>query len=239
MKMRPESAVIHHCADPSALAAALAAAVADGLRSGIAHRGGALLALSGGTTPRRFLQTLAQQELDWSRVIVTLADERWVPPTHARSNERLLRETLLAGRAASSATFVPLYADAPDPESGLRKIAPRIDALTLPFDAVVLGLGSDGHCASLFPDGDHFDAALEPGGTARVMPMRSPTAGEPRMTLTLPVLAATRALYLHIEGTDKQQVLARVLADESTLARSPLRAIVRNARVSLDVYVCP
>lgn len=238
MKMRAEFALIEHdFADPAALAAALAAAVADDLCSGIAQRGAAWLAVSGGTTPRRFLQTLAQHDLDWSRVTVTLTDERWVPPTHARSNERLLRETLLAGRAAS-ATFVPLYTDAPDPESGSRKVAQLIDALALPFDAVVLGLGNDGHCASLFPDGDHFDAALESADTARVMPMRSPTAGEPRITLTLPALAATRALYLHIEGADKRQVLAHVLAGEGALARSPLRAIARAANVPLNIYSC-
>jgi 6-phosphogluconolactonase len=227
----------HDFADPTELAQALAADVAGRLRNAVAERAQAVLVVSGGTTPRKFLAALAQQEFEWGRVIVTLADERWVPPTDPRSNERLVRETLLTGRAAA-ATFVPLYTDASDPESSLAEIAGAIDALTLPFDAVGLGLGNDGHCASLFPDGDRFDHACDPANPARVSAMRSPTAGEPRITLTLAALAATRALYLHIEGAEKQTVLARVCAGEGAYARSPLRALLRASRVPMDVYAC-
>ena len=227
----------HRYADCTTLAAALARSVAGDLRRAIAERGQALLAVSGGTTPRKFLSTLAEQELDWQRVTITLADERWVPPTNPRSNERLARETLLVGRAAA-ATFVPLYADAPDPESGLAQVAARIDALPLPFAAVVLGLGNDGHCASLFPDGDRFAQATDASSSARVLPMRSPTAGEPRITLTLSALIAARALYLQIEGADKQDTLARISVGTGALASSPLRVILQAAPVPLDVYSC-
>jgi 6-phosphogluconolactonase len=227
----------HRYADSNTLADALAQSVADDLRSGITARDQATLVVSGGTTPKKFLAKLAQQDLDWPKVTITLADERWVPPTHARSNEHLLRNTLLTARAAA-ATFVPLYTDAPDPESGLAETAKRIGALPLPFDAVVLGLGNDGHCASLFPDGDRFAQACDAANPARVSPMRSATAGEPRMTLTLAALVATRALYLHIEGADKQAVLAHVRAGEGAYAHSPLRALLRAARVPLNVYTC-
>lgn len=235
--MSDENLREHRYADSNALADALAQSVADDLRSGIAARDGATVVVSGGTTPKRFLAKLAQQDLDWTKVTITLADERWVLPTHARSNEHLLRNTLLTGCAAA-ATFVPLYTDAPDPESGLAEIAERIGALPLPFEAVVLGLGNDGHCASLFPDGDRFAQACDAANPARVSPMRSATAGEPRMTLTLATLVATRALYLHIEGADKQAVLAHVRAGEGVYARSPLRTLLRAARVPLNVYTC-
>jgi len=235
--MSDENLREHRYADSNTLADALAQSVADDLRSGIAARDRATLVVSGGTTPKKFLAKLAQQDLDWTKVTITLADERWVPPTHARSNEHLLRNTLLTGGAAA-ATFVPLYTDAPDPESGLAEIAERIGALPLPFDAVVLGLGNDGHCASLFPDGDRFAQACDTANPARVSPMRSATAGEPRMTLTLSALVATRTLYLHIEGADKQAVLAQVRAGEGAYARSPLRELLRAARVPLDVYTC-
>ena len=235
--MSDENLCEHRYADSNTLADALAQSVADDLRSGITARDQATLVVSGGTTPKKFLAKLAQQDLDWPKVTITLADERWVPPTHARSNEHLLRNTLLTARAAA-ATFVPLYTDAPDPESGLAETAKRIGALPLPFDAVVLGLGNDGHCASLFPDGDRFAQACDAANPARVSPMRSATAGEPRMTLTLSALVATRALYLHIEGADKQAVLAHVRAGEGAYAHSPLRALLRAARVPLNVYTC-
>jgi len=235
--MSDENLREHRYADSNTLADALAQSVADDLRSGITARDQATLVVSGGTTPKKFLAKLAQQDLDWPKVTITLADERWVPPTHARSNEHLLRDTLLTARAAA-ATFVPLYTDAPDPESGLAETAKRIGALPLPFDAVVLGLGNDGHCASLFPDGDRFAQACDAANPARVSPMRSATAGEPRITLTVSVLVATRALYLHIEGADKQAVLARVRAGEGAYARSPLRALLRAAHVPLNVYTC-
>jgi len=227
----------HRYADSATLASALARSVADDLRRGIDEREQALLAVSGGTTPRGFLSALACEELDWRRVTITLADERWVPPTHSRSNERLVRETLLAGRAAA-ATFVPLYAHAPDPESALAQIAVRVDALALPFDAVVLGLGNDGHCASLFADGDHFAQAVAADATARVLPMRSPSVGEPRITLTLAALISTRALYLQIEGADKQHTLTGIREGIGALAGSPLRIILKEARVPLRVYSC-
>ena len=228
--------VEHDFANSTELADALAADVAGQLRVAIAARGCALLALSGGTTPLQFMRALSRQRLDWPRVIVTLCDERWVPPRHERSNARLVRENLLQG-AASAARFVPLYVDAPDPDSGLAQVAAQVSALPLPLDAAVLGLGLDGHTASLFPDGDRIDAALDARGAALVLPMRSPSAGEPRITLTLPVLAAARNLYLHIEGPDKKRVLARIVRGEGS-RQSPLPALMQHAGAPLTVYWC-
>jgi len=228
----------YHFVDAGTLAKALAARIADDLRTAIAQTHTATLAVSGGTTPQRFLEALRQQPLEWSRLTITLADERWVPRTNPRSNERMVRATLLRDQAAQ-AGFVPLYADAPTPEAGLATVAASVGTLALPFAAVVLGLGDDGHCASLFADGDHIAQALDPTGVERVLPMRSPSAAEARITLTLPALIATRRLYLHIQGADKLQVLRRVLAGEGALQYSPLRAILHRAAVPLNVYCCP
>jgi 6-phosphogluconolactonase len=225
-------------ADSEMLAQALAQAVATDLRAGIDLRGAALLALSGGSTPRRFLQVLAMQALDWSRVTVTLADDRWVAAGDARSNERLLRETLLLGTAAQ-ARFVPLHVAAADPETALATIAANIARLDLPFDAVVLGMGLDGHCASLFPGGDRLLEALRPDGAARVLPMRAPEAAEPRMTLTLSALVSTRALYLHIEGTAKKAVLDHSLDGDPQFAEAPIRAVLHHSPVKAEVFWCP
>jgi 6-phosphogluconolactonase len=225
-------------ADPAALAEALAAAVANDLRSGVRERGWATLVVSGGSTPRRFLQTLALQPLAWGNITVTLADERWVAPSDERSNERLVRETLLRG-AAAAATFVPLYRAAATAESALVDIAANVATLSLPFDAVVLGMGLDGHCASLFPGGDRLDEALRPNGAARVLPMRAPAAEEPRITLTLAALTQARALYLHIEGERKKAVLGKALAGEAPFEQAPIARVLDNAATTPEVFYCP
>ncbi len=219
------------------LANALAKSVADDLRRGLGARATALLALSGGTTPREFLRALSQQVLDWSRVTVTLVDERWVAADDARSNARLLRENLLQNHAAA-ALFVPLYCDAPDPETGLPRIAARIAALPMPFDAVVLGLGEDGHTASFFPDGDHLAQALDPHARTQVIAMRAPDAGEPRITLSMPTVLDTRAVYLHIQGEKKREVFAQVIAAQGALASSPMRVVLDHAKSPIQVFWC-
>lgn len=224
----------HTRAAMPALAAALADAVAAVLRNALASRGRATLALSGGTTPGPFLDALATRTLDWARVIVTLADERWVPAGHPRANATLVRDTLLQG-AAAVARFVPLYTEAPTPEAGLATVRAGIDALPLPLDAVVLGMGDDGHFASLFPAGDHLAAALDPHTPARVLPMRAPDAAEPRITLTLPVLAGARSVFLLIAGRHKRGVLERAVAD----AGLPMHALLMQAHAPIAVYWAP
>ena len=220
-------------ANGDALAAALAQQVGDDLRAALAARGSASLALSGGTTPRRFLRALAEQALDWARVQVTLVDERWVPESSPRSNAALLREHLLHG-AAAAAQLVPLYRDAAEPDDALAEVETALAPL-LPLDVAVLGMGTDGHTASFFPGGDHLDTALDPQGTALLLPMRAPGAGEPRITLTLPVLQAARGLYLHIEGAEKRSVLEQALAHEPPAA--PVALVLRQA--ATQTYWCP
>ncbi len=225
--------------DGAQLALALAASVADDLARGIAARGHAVLAVSGGKTPLRFLQALSQQSLDWSKVAVTLVDERWVPPSDARSNEGFVRAHLLQGPAAA-ARFVPLYhAGAATLDDGIATIAASIAMLDLPFDALVLGMGDDGHTASFFPDADKLAEATDPKTPAIVLPMRALSAGEPRITLTLPVILDSRAIYLHIEGQRKNEVLETARYVAASNHAYPISAVLRNARAPLKVYWCP
>ncbi len=237
MNMAP-NLTSHHFTQAAAQASALAERVAAQLRDGIAARGRALVAVSGGTTPAAFFAELARQVLDWARVTVTLVDERWVPDTDPRSNAKLVKETLLQGPAAA-ATFVPLYTGAATPEAGLADAATRIAALPLPFDAVLLGMGDDGHTASFFPGGDHLAEATDPRTLAQVLPMRATRAGEPRITLTLPVLLATRALYLLIRGAKKRDLIADVRLGMDSAKDYPVRAVVHQAQVPVAVYWAP
>jgi 6-phosphogluconolactonase len=228
----------HAFADDAAVATALAAAVAARLDGAITTRGAAVLAVSGGTTPLRFFAELSRCALDWSAVTVTLCDERWVPPTHPRSNAKLVNGNLLQG-PASAARFVPLYdACADTPEGGCEAVQRRMAALAQPFDVAVLGMGEDGHTASLFPDGDRIFDALDPHTAALVLPMRAPAAGEPRITLTLPPLAAARHAFLQIEGARKLEVFSQIVDGSANYAGNPLRAVMLNRREPLAVYRC-
>jgi 6-phosphogluconolactonase len=171
-------------------------------------------------------------------VQVTLVDERWVPESDKRSNAQLVKSLLLQ-HAASAAQFVPLYTGAPTPEAGLADAVARIDALPLPFDAVVLGMGDDGHTASFFPGGDHLAEALDLNGHASVLPMHAPDAGEPRITLSLPTLLNTRALYLLVTGAKKRDILADVRLGLGTAQNYPVQAVLTQQRVPVAVYWCP
>ena len=228
---------LHSFPDPVALAESLAETIANDLRGALAARGRASLAVSGGNTPKRFLQALSLQSLPWQDVIVTLVDERWVPESNERSNARLLRENLLHGPAAE-VRFLPLYRDTPEPEQALLAIARDLAALPSPFDALVLGMGNDGHTASFFPGGDRLADALEPATRATVLPMRAPGAGEPRITLTLPPILAARRLYLHIEGTGKHRVLEDAVSGTGPGAAYPVRSVLRHAVSPVQVFYC-
>jgi 6-phosphogluconolactonase len=210
---------------PSAieLADALASSVTNALTRHIADHGIATLAVSGGTTPVKFFQALAARQLNWAAVTITLVDDRWVPESSPRSNAGLVRQHLLQGRAAA-AVFVPLVNGAETPEAGLSAADEAIAKLR-PFTAVVLGMGTDGHTASFFPGGDHLAQALAPMRGQNVDTMRAEAAGEPRITLTLPVLLEAGTLALHIEGTAKRQVLDAA-RHPGPVEDMPIRAIL-------------
>ena len=215
-------------ADREALAAALAETVAARLKAAIAERGEASIAVSGGTTPVRFFNVLSHADFDWSKVSVTLVDERWVPPDHQRSNARLVAEALLQNHAAA-ARFIPLYSDVTCPEDGIPAILLALTTVPMPFDVVVLGMGADGHTASFFPDGDHLGEALDPDNPALLTAMTAPGAGEPRITFTLAPILASGLIALHIEGDEKKAVLGQALAD-GPAEHMPVRAVLRSGR---------
>jgi 6-phosphogluconolactonase len=206
------------------LATALASDVAASLSTAITDRGHAQLALSGGTTPKLFFHELARIKIDWSRVTITLVDERCVPVADERSNARLVREHLLRLRAAS-AKFVQLYGGHGNPQE------------LGPFDVVVLGMGTDGHTASFFPGGDNLDEALDVATTKRIVTMSAPEVPEKRLTFTLPILLDSNFVVLHIEGEDKKKALAEA-EKPGPVKDMPIRAFLR-AREPIILYWCP
>lgn len=224
-------------ADGAALASALADSVSEDLRRGLDERGCASLAVSGGSTPKRFFSALSQAPLDWSHVEITLVDERWVPETDERSNAALVRRHLMQGPAAA-ARFIPLYTGDETPEAGLSAAVERLAGMHLPLDAAILGMGTDGHTASFFPGGDNLDAALDDANPSPLAAMRAPGAGEPRMTLTRSLLLRANALYLHIEGSEKAAVLEEA-RKPGPVAEMPVRAMLHQDRADLVIFYAP
>jgi 6-phosphogluconolactonase len=151
-------------------------------------------------------------DLDWSKVSITLADERWVPPDHADSNESLVRKTLLTGHAAA-ARFVPLYRQVVDDAQALKQVTADIRSMHLPFCVVMLGMGADGHTASLFPDApaQELRAAMALDNEDVVAFLHPPSVSQTRISLTRACLLDAGHRFLHITGTGKRDVLRDAL----------------------------
>jgi 6-phosphogluconolactonase len=225
----------HEFASRDELAEALASTVADVLRAAIDKRGTALLAVSGGSTPGMFFRELSRQELDWDSVTVTLVDERFVPEDSSRSNARLVRENLLQDKAAA-ARFAGLFSDASTVEGAADRAGERLSRLPLPLDAVILGMGTDGHTASFFPDAGNLESLLDLSAEAIVAPVHATSGGEPRLTLTLARILEAGFLALPIEGAEKRRVLEAALSAEAHL---PVGAVLDRAPQPVQVFWAP
>ena len=184
------------------------------------------LAVPGGTTPGPVFDVLSGLDLDWARVTVLPTDERWVDPDSPRLNARLIRERLLTGRAAA-AGFVGLASTEPTPEAAMPALVAAVTP-HLPLTLCLLGMGADGHVASLFPGGDGLEAALEEAAPP-VAAIRSAAVPEPRVSLTAPVLRGALSVHLLIVGAEKRAALER--AAKLSVAEAPVRVVLDQAVV--------
>jgi 6-phosphogluconolactonase len=212
------------------LAEKLAATIAEKLSDAIAARGTGFIAVSGGSTPALLFAELSKAAIDWKKVIVTLIDERLVPPTSPRSNARLVADKLLQGPAAA-ARFVPLYHGTDDGEEAADLAKAALGKLPWPLDVAVLGMGGDGHTASFFPDAPDIAELLATDAAKLVLHVEAASAGEHRLTLTLGKIAEAGLLVLHIEGQEKRQVLDRALGGEKLPIRVAIEASPRPVEI--------
>lgn len=211
---------------------ALAAEVATRLERGVAARGTAYLVVSGGSTPARFFSLLACTNLEWSRILVLLADERCVAPQHEDSNERLVRETLLTEHAAR-AEFLSLI---PAPDDEVASIAGLSTLLaSLPrFDVVILGMGEDAHTASLFPCSSELRDGLTTQEGALITNPK--TAPHQRVSLSKHRLQNTRCGIIHIVG-DKKRVVFEQARRSDDETRYPISAFLGS--IGFDCWWAP
>lgn len=208
----------------------LADALADTLRASIAERGRASLVICGGSSPVALFEYLSHADLDWSRVTVIPSDERWVAPDDSESNERMIRELLLVDHAAT-AHFVSLYRDTETPHEAVDSVAAALADVPTPLDAVVLGMGGDGHTASLFPHAPDIEALV--ASSARCMGV---DVGPPaRLSLGLGYLLDARRVDVLIFGDDKRDVLEKARG-EGPVAELPIRGVLRSSAPAPTVH---
>jgi 6-phosphogluconolactonase len=216
------------------LANDLAQSIADDLRAAIAARGVASLVVSGGRTPAPMFAALAQQSLPWTKIWITLADERWVDASHADSNEALVRRTLLQHHAAA-AHFVSLKNAASTAKGGEADCETALTTMLRPFDVVVLGMGDDGHFASLFPQAPQLAAGLEQANKKPCIAVDPITAPHERMSLTLSSLLNSRRIVIQLVGEGKWPVYQRAL-QAGTEKELPIRAVIQQTKTPVEVY---
>lgn len=217
--------------------AALAIEVAAALRTGIARRGLAGLAVAGGRTPLPLFCALRTAALPWEQVHVTLTDERWVAQKDPASNAALVRRELLQQDAAA-AHFIPLFSSLADIGRAGEAAWQAIAAAAWPFDAVVLGMGEDGHFASLFPGSPGLEAALDPAAAPACVPMRAAVAPVQRLSLNLAALAGTARLFLFVTGGAKRMLLERA-AQGVPAQHWPVAALLSLPRPRVEVFWAP
>lgn len=220
--------------DKISLAQKLAVDVAELLKKGIATRGKASIVVSGGSTPKPFFEALRRQRgIEWDKVYITLADDRWVDAPHPDSNEQLVKDHLLV----KDVHFISLKTKDVMPHQAIEKVQARISALPRPFDVVILGMGDDGHTASFFPGAPELQDALYPAEAGSLVAAITPPAYAPhlRMTLTLPAILNAERIIIHITSDKKRNVYNEALNDNQ-IETMPVRAVLRQSQTPVDVY---
>ncbi len=204
------------------------------LQQGIDQRGTASLIVSGGSTPVALFEKLSQRDFNWNRVIISLADERWVSVDSEESNQHLVQTHLLQNKA-SGATFIGLHSGHATPHQAQAEIEQRLKAIHRPFDLVLLGMGNDGHTASLFPESIELLEAIDDQSPHICQGITPVTAPHLRMTMTLPYLLDSKEIILHITGEQKHKVYQQAM-EGTDIHDMPIRAVLQQTRTPISVY---
>jgi 6-phosphogluconolactonase len=199
------------------------------LRQDIATTGRAGLAVSGGRSPVPLFDALSAAALPWKDIHIMLVDDRHVAPDHPDSNELLVRTHLLKGKAGAAA-FTGLVGGADD----IKRAVAQANLLTDQISLALLGMGEDGHTASLFPGAPQLAQALDISRTERYIHVSPPSAPHERISMTLAALLQARHIMLAITGVEKRDIYQR--ASQKTTPAMPVSYVIAQKGVPLDVY---
>ncbi len=227
------AAIASECrfAQPRDLTVAVAARLWESIDEAVSSDGQASLVLAGGSTPVPIYNTLRELPLNWDTLRLCLSDERWVAVDDPDSNEGMLRRELLGPEAYERVISLARTSD--DIEADAARVERDLAVMQRAWDTVILGMGTDGHTASLFPAAPGLEQALS--SHRRCVPVRPAGTAHPRLTLTLPELLNSRRILLLLSGERKWQVYREALAGEDVSAM-PVRAILHQSKTPVDVY---
>jgi 6-phosphogluconolactonase len=234
----------HFFSDRSSLTVALQSALCQQLRQDLKIHPQVSFFVSGGSTPGPLYRALAESRMPWERIHIALVDERFVPVNDAASNEKLLRENLLREHAAAAAftgMSVASFTGHPKLSAMVQACNTNYAHLPHPYSAAVLGLGADGHTASLFPYADGLEAAfIKHQHCVGIDASPSAVTGTitQRISMTLWALLQCRSLYLLFTGNEKKEVYERAKTATDHYAL-PIAAILQQQDVPVEVYWCP
>ncbi len=221
-----------------ALNRALTDTIANTLVTAINSKGSASFIISGGNSPKPIFEQLsAMINVAWNKVTITLSDERWVETDSIDSNEYLAKTTLLKN-AAVDAHLIGLKTDHDSPEEAMTQCNTNLQNFPLSSDVCLLGMGEDGHTASLFPHADNLAAALMPAPQQRCQAINPQHAPFARMTLTLPTLLQSKQIILLLTGEEKHLVYNRAL-EKGPVEEFPVRGILHQSQTPVSVYWSP
>lgn len=212
---------------------AAAERMAELLANRLDNQSQASIIVSGGTSPRDCMAALAKAPLDWQRVQIALSDERWVPPDHEDSNEKLVRESLLVDEAAS-ATLLSIYADGVSPEERCEILQNPLPVL--PFACSLIGIGTDGHFASLFPDAEQLALGLDVECGRLYIPVTTAASPHVRISMTLAGISRSDEIVLLFFGDEKLDVYKQAVASSNG---DPLSRLLRQKRAPVRLFWAP
>lgn len=222
------------------LTAELSKTLEQSLREGIENDGRAVLMVSGGSSPAPAYKHLSTLDLDWKHIDVAMVDERWVASTHEKSNEAFIKATLLQNYGAD-ANFITMKNSAATAQLGAQECEKLYAELKRPFDVTILGMGPDGHTASLFPHSQGLEDGLNTTQlVCAINAIESDVTGSitERMTLTLNAIAHSKVVKLLISGEEKLAVYKQAKA-QGDVKDMPLRAVLNHPNINVEVYWAP
>jgi len=230
----PEHVGFYSTNSSESLAVDLSQNINEILVETIKKRGRVSMAVSGGSTPIPLFKVLSHLGLDWSKVDLTLVDDRWVSSDHKDSNELLVRSNLIRNKAVN-VNFIPLKNDASTAKEGRASSEEALQSFSLPFDIVILGMGTDGHTASLFPCSEEINSAMDLNNNDFLVATTPTSAPYQRLGMTAKAIMDAKSVFLHLNGSSKLHTLEKAM-DLKDAYKMPIYGFLENG---LDIYWSP